>query len=69
MSSGLSIFLIAAGAILYFAVSKTVSGINLSTVGVILMLVGGLGLVVSLIVLGVSRGRVDRTTIVRDEVR
>jgi hypothetical protein len=64
-SSGLSIFLIAVGAILYFAVSTSVSGLNLDTVGVILMIVGALGLVVSLISLGATRARVGRTTVVQ----
>lgn len=65
MASGISIFLIAAGAILYFAVSKSVSGLSLDAVGVILMIVGGIGLVVSLIVLGTTRSRVSRTTVVQ----
>jgi len=64
MPTGISIFLIAAGAILYFAVSTSVSGLNLDTVGVILMIVGGLGLVVSLLMLATARGRVGRTTFV-----
>ncbi len=54
MGIGASIFLIAVGAILYFAVSVAVSGISLSTVGVILMVVGGIGLLWSLIVAGSS---------------
>jgi hypothetical protein len=45
---GTSIFLIATGAILYFAVNKEVSGLEISTVGLILMIVGVLGLVISL---------------------
>jgi hypothetical protein len=45
---GTSIFLIAVGAILYFAVNADVSGIEISTVGIILMIVGILGLVISL---------------------
>jgi hypothetical protein len=65
MGSGISIFLIAAGAILYFAVSTSVSGVNLDTVGVVLMIVGGLGLLVSLIMLGTARTRVARTTVVQ----
>ena len=43
MASGISIFLIAVGAILYFAVIKVVDGLNLDTVGVILMIVGASG--------------------------
>jgi hypothetical protein len=48
MGLGTSIFLIAVGAILKFAVTATVSGISLATVGVILMVVGIAGLVISL---------------------
>jgi hypothetical protein len=64
MGSGISIFCIAAGAVLYFAVTKVVDGLNLGAVGVILMIVGAVGLVVSLVVLGMSRTRGDRTTVV-----
>ena len=49
MGIGVSIFLIAVGAILAFAVTATVTGIELATVGWILMIVGALGLVVSLL--------------------
>jgi hypothetical protein len=45
---GLSLVLLAAGAILTWAVSATVSGVNIHVVGVILMIVGALGLVLSL---------------------
>jgi hypothetical protein len=65
MASGISMFLIAAGAILYFAVSKSVTGLSLDTVGVILMIVGGGGLVLSLIMLAMTRGREGRTTVVQ----
>jgi len=64
MSTGLSIFLIAAGAVLYFAVSISVAGVNLNTVGIILMIVGGLGLAVSLLMNGTVRRRSDRITVV-----
>lgn len=46
---GTSIVLIAVGAILYYAVNADVSGIEIDTVGLILMLVGILGLVISMI--------------------
>lgn len=49
MGIGVSVFLIAVGAILAFAVNVTVSGLDLATVGWILMIAGGLGLVVALI--------------------
>jgi uncharacterized protein DUF6458 len=47
MPLGTSIFLIALGAILRYAVTATVSGINITTVGLILMIVGIAGLVLS----------------------
>lgn len=49
MGIGTSIFLIAVGAILKFAVTASVSGIELTTVGVILMVVGIVGLLISLL--------------------
>lgn len=63
MGIGTSIFLIALGAILKFAVTASVSGIELATVGVILMIVGVIGLVLSLLVLG----RADRGVVVGRE--
>ena len=47
MPTGVSIFLIAVGAILTFALERDAEGINLDTVGIILMIVGALGLVIS----------------------
>ena len=48
MGIGTSVFLMALGAILYFAVTASVSGISLATIGLILMIAGALGLIVSL---------------------
>jgi hypothetical protein len=48
MGIGTSLFLIAVGAILYFAVDASVSGLEITTVGVILMIVGVVGLLISL---------------------
>jgi len=48
MPLGTSIFLIAVGAILRYAVTATTSGINLHTVGLILIIVGIIGVVLSL---------------------
>ena len=45
MYIGTSIFLIAVGAILKFAVTATVAGIDVQTAGVILIVVGIIGLV------------------------
>lgn len=49
MGIGVSIFLIAVGAILSFAIDVTTEGVNLDTIGVILMIVGGIGLLASLL--------------------
>ena len=49
MGLGVSLFLIAVGAILTFAVNATVSGVNINTIGWILMIVGIVGIVLSLI--------------------
>jgi hypothetical protein len=45
---GTSIFLIAVGAILRYAVTTNVEGVNLDTVGLILLIVGVVGLALSL---------------------
>jgi Na+/proline symporter len=49
MGLGVSIFLIAVGAILAFAVNATVSGVDIHTIGWILLIVGILGAVLSAI--------------------
>ena len=49
MGFGTSIFLIAVGAILKFAVTATVAGVKLQTVGLILIAVGAIGLVLALV--------------------
>lgn len=49
MGIGISVFLLAVGAILTFAIDVTTEGINLDTVGVILMVVGALGLLMSML--------------------
>jgi sulfite exporter TauE/SafE len=51
MGIGTSILLIAVGAILRYAVNVSVSEIELETVGLILMIVGIIGLVISLAVM------------------
>jgi hypothetical protein len=57
MPLGTSIFLIAVGAILRYAVTATVSGISIHTVGLILMIVGAFGLVLSLLYMTTARSR------------
>ena len=49
MGVGTSLFLIAVGAILDFAVTVSAKGFNINRVGLILMIVGIIGLVLSLI--------------------
>jgi FtsZ-interacting cell division protein ZipA len=49
MGIGVSIFLLAVGAILAFAVDVSAEGINLDTVGVILIILGLVGLLASLV--------------------
>ncbi len=49
MGIGVSAFLLAAGAVLYWAVTADVDGVNLDVVGVILMVVGAIGLLWALI--------------------
>jgi Domain of unknown function (DUF6458) len=60
MTIGTSIFLIALGAILKFAVTATVAGINIQTAGVILMVVGVIGLVIGLFMLASGRRHEER---------
>jgi hypothetical protein len=72
MGLGVSIFLIAVGAILTWAVNATVSGLEIQTIGVILMIVGALGLVLSMIFWsswGGVGGATRRTTYVEDGPR
>jgi Domain of unknown function (DUF6458) len=48
MALGTSLFLIAVGAILRYAVSDSLSGIDIPTIGLILMIVGIVGMLISL---------------------
>jgi hypothetical protein len=49
MGLGTSIFLTAVGAILRFAVNVSTRGVNIHTIGVILMIVGAVGILLSLL--------------------
>ena len=51
MTSATSLILIAAGAILAFAVSFEVAGISIKTIGAILIVVGGIGLAFAMVTL------------------
>jgi hypothetical protein len=66
MGIGVSVFLIAIGAILAFAVNVSARGIDLSTVGVILMIAGGIGLLADLILFGDRWRGPRRGTVVVD---
>jgi Domain of unknown function (DUF6458) len=70
MGIGVSLILIAVGAILTWAVNATVSGLDINTVGIILMVVGAVGLVLSLMFWsswgGVGGTTRRRTTVVDD---
>ena len=57
MGIGFSIFLLAVGAILTFAVHATVAGIDIRVVGVILMAAGALGLVLTMVAFTPRRRR------------
>ncbi len=58
MYIGTSIFLIALGAILKFAVTATVAGFSIQTAGVILIVAGLVGLIISFLLLTMRRDRV-----------
>ena len=65
MGIGASIFLIAIGAVLRFAVSVHASGFSIHTIGVILMVVGVAGLLISLLLTTLWADRaVGRDTVV-----
>ena len=49
MGIGISIVLVAIGAVLTFALEREAEGINLNMVGGIMMIVGGVGLIVSML--------------------
>ena len=57
MTLGTSLFLIAVGAVLRFAVTVSAHGFNINTVGVILMAVGVVGLLISLLWMTMWRDR------------
>ena len=69
MTIGTSILLIAVGAILKYAVDVTVSGIEIQTVGLILMIAGVVGLVIGLFLLTQTERRRGVAYDDRDVVR
>jgi hypothetical protein len=69
MGVGVSMFLIAVGLILWLAVNVEASGIDINMVGIILVLVGAVGLLLSLIFWSTwgGFGGYRRETVVRDD--
>ena len=61
MTIGTSLFLIAVGAILKYAVTATVAGVDVHTAGLILMIVGVAGLVIGLFL--ITQARADRPVV------
>ena len=75
MGVGVSLILIAVGAVLAWAVDVSTSGFNVNTVGYILLVVGIIGVVLSMIFWSswagpgyFAGGRRRRTTVVEDDV-
>ncbi len=57
MGVGISVFLLALGGVLAWGIDvESASGFNVNTIGVILMIVGAIGLIVSLALFGGRRG-------------
>ena len=68
MAIGTALFLIAVGAILRYAVSDSVEGVDLPTIGLILMIVGVIGMVISFFMMSMwnrDRDVVERRTVDR----
>ncbi len=73
MGIGVSLFLVAVGAVLTFAVNVTTRGFNVNTIGIILMIVGAIGLFVDLLIFAPRRRSVagvatvgTRRTVIED---
>ena len=63
MGIGVSVFLLAVGAVLAFAVHATVAGLDIHVVGWILMAAGAVGLIMTATIFAPRRGRsVVKTT-------
>jgi Domain of unknown function (DUF6458) len=67
MTIGGSIFLIAVGAILYFATNVHVAHVSIDTVGLILMIAGGAGLVLGFIQQAMWSRRSRREVVIDDQ--
>ena len=71
MGIGVSVFLIALGAILAFAVNADISGLDINVVGFILMIAGVIGLITTLLIFAPRRRGADvyEERVVRDRDR
>jgi len=67
MGIGVSVFLLAVGAVLAFAVDYTVNGIDIHNVGFILMAAGALGLVMTSVLFG-RRDRTDGRVVTEERI-
>jgi hypothetical protein len=68
MGIGVSIFLLAVGAILTFAIEVNTEGANLDTIGIILMVIGGIGLLAALVLMDSGPWRRREVVEDRDDV-
>ena len=72
MALGASLFMLAVGAILTFAINASVRGVDVTAIGVIFMVVGILGVAMSMLFLAsfapFYRGGGGDTTIIREDV-
>lgn len=66
---GFSAVALIAGAIMRFAITAQGSGFNVSKIGVILMIAGAVGLVISGILFGVTRSQGSGTHTMHSEAR
>jgi hypothetical protein len=68
MGVGISIFFLTLGAILKFAIADDVLGeaVNIDTIGLIFMIVGGAGIVLS-VVMNPRRGRTSEARLLDEE--
>ncbi len=64
---GGSLFFIALGAILAFAVSVETEGFNINTIGIILMVVGGLGAILTLVAMNTTK-KEEHTEYVKKDI-
>jgi len=64
MGIGVSVFLLALGAILTFAVKASLNGLDIQVIGIILMIAGAIGLAMTVLVFG----RRDRGVVAEDRV-